>query len=444
MFDTLVMIMAGGRGERLYPLTRDRAKPAVPFGARYRIIDFALSNFINSGFLRIKVLTQYLSNSLLIHLARGYNFGSQTESYVDAIPAQQGMGEGGWYQGTAHAIFMNLGVIHDESPSEVAVFGGDHIYKMNVRQMLHFHRAKQAACSVACLPYDRRAAARQFGILQVDEDWRIIGFEEKPDDPKPIPGHPELALVSMGNYFFDPKVLEDVLLRDNDDPNSSHDFGKNVIPGMIGHYPIYAYNFLDNRVPGETPDGHGYWRDVGTIDSYFEASMDLRAVSPKLNLYNYEWPIRSTLLQYPPTKFVFDDDGRRGMALDSIVANGTVLSGGIVRNCVVFNNVFVHSHSEINDSILFAGCNIGRGARLSRVICDKNVTIEDGTVIGEDPEQDAERFHVTESGLVVIPKNAIVPRDGPLLASTSSPPPGSIRPRLHAPGSVRIHTPEAR
>jgi len=212
---------------------------------------------------------------------------------------------------------------------------------------------------------------------------------------------------------------------------------------MIGEFPVYAYNFLQNDVPGEAHDARGYWRDVGTLESYFDASMDLRAVSPKLNLYNYEWPIRSTTLQYPPAKFVFDDEGRRGMALDSIVANGTVLSGGLVRNCVVFSNVFVHSHAEIDDSILFAGANIGRGVKLKRVLCDKNVTIEDGTVIGVDREQDAERFHVSESGIVVIPKNCIVPREGPLQAIKSSPPPGSIRPRLHVPGSVKINVQEA-
>jgi glucose-1-phosphate adenylyltransferase len=438
MYDTLVMIMAGGRGERLYPLTRDRAKPAVPFGGRYRIIDFALSNFINSGFMRIKVLTQYLSYSLLVHLSRGYNFGSQSESYVDPVPAEQGIGEGGWYVGTAHAIFMNLNLISDENPRHVAIFGGDHIYKMDIRQMHNFHRKRKAACTVACLPYDRKAAAGQFGILEVDENWRIVGFEEKPADPKPIPGNPELALGSMGNYFFNPKVLRDVLHRDNADPHSQHDFGRNVIPDMIGDYPVYAYNFLENIVPGEEEEGKGYWRDVGTIESYYDASMDLRAVSPKLNLYNFEWPIRSTVLQYPPAKFVFDDDGRRGMAVDSLVAAGSVISGGMVRNSIVFANNFIHSHSEVNDSILFHGCNIGRGARLRKVIADKNVTVEDGAVIGEDAEQDAQRFHLSASGLVVIPKNTIVTREGPLRQARSAPPPGSLRPRIHPPGGVQI------
>ena len=435
------MVMAGGKGERLYPLTRDRAKPAVPFGGRYRIIDFVLSNFINSGFFRVKVLTQYRSNSLLIHLSRGFNFGSMTEHYVDAIPAQQGVGDFGWYAGTADAIFQNLGVVHDEMPRTVAVFGGDHIYKMDVRQMLFYHRQREAACTVAALPYDRGVAAGQFGIIEVDSDWRIIGFEEKPMDPKPIPGMPGKALVSMGNYLFDTRVLGKVLSDDHADPHSSHDFGKDVIPAMIRRDPVYAYNFLDNIVSGEDERGRGYWRDVGTIDAYFEATMDLRSVSPFLNLYNYNWPIRSALLQYPPAKFVFDADGRRGLAIDSIIANGTIVSGARVSNSVIFNNVFVHSYCQIDESILMQGCNVGRSVRLRKVICDKYVTIEDGTVIGEDPAADAQRFYVSPGGVIVISKGAIVPRRGPVMQSTSLPPPGSLQPRIHEPGAVII-TPE--
>ncbi|MBN2081537.1 glucose-1-phosphate adenylyltransferase [bacterium] len=442
MIETLVMIMAGGKGERLHPLTRDRAKPAVPFGARYRIIDFVLSNFINSGYFRIKVLTQYRSNSLLIHLARGFNFGSLTEHYVDAIPAQQG-GDYDWYQGTADAIFQNLGIIQDENPGNVAVFGGDHIYKMDIRQMSAFHHDKRADCTVACLPFDRQQAAGQFGIIEVDKDWRIIGFEEKPKNPKPIPGQPDKALVSMGNYIFKADALENALHADHQDSNSAHDFGKNVIPDNYGSYAFFAYNFLDNKVPGEDTRGSGYWRDVGTVDSYYEANMDLRAVSPLLNLYNYEWPIRSANLQYPPAKFVFDDEGWRGMAVDSIVANGTIVSGAKISNSVIFNNVFLHSCANVEDSILFTGCNIGRDVLLNKVICDKYVTIEDDTVIGEDPEEDARRFDVTPSGIVVIPKGAVVPRSGPIYFSTKLPPPGTLRPRQHLPGSVVISQEEA-
>ncbi|MBX3028461.1 glucose-1-phosphate adenylyltransferase [bacterium] len=441
MIDVLVMILAGGRGERLYPLTRDRAKPAVPFGGRYRIIDFVLSNFINSGFFRVKVLSQYRSNSLLIHLARGFNFGSLAEHYVDPIPAAQGVGEMGWYIGTADAIYQNLSLVQDEMPQDVAVFGGDHIYKMDVRQMMDFHREHHAACTVAALPFDRQEAAGQFGIIEVDEQWRIVGFEEKPADPRPLPSDPTKALVSMGNYIFDTEVLEQVLHADHATPDSSHDFGKDVLPAMISRYPVYAYNFLDNTVPGEGERERGYWRDVGTIDSYFDANMDLRSVSPMLNLYNHAWPIRSVLLQYPPVKFVFDAAGRCGHAVDSIVANGAIISGGRVQDSVVFNNVFVHSFCDIAESILMQGSNIGRSARLRRVICDKYVTIEDGTVIGEDPEADAERFHISPGGVVVIPKGAIVPREGPIIQSSSLPPPGSIQPRIHEPGSVKI-TPE--
>jgi glucose-1-phosphate adenylyltransferase len=441
MIDVLVMILAGGRGERLYPLTRDRAKPAVPFGGRYRIIDFVLSNFINSGFFRVKVLTQYRSNSLLIHLARGFNFGSLAEHYVDAIPAHQGVGELGWYLGTADAIYQNLSIVHDEVPQDVAIFGGDHIYKMEIRQMVDSHRERHAGCTVAALPYDRSEAAGKFGIIEVDENWRIIGFEEKPVDPKPIPGDPSKTLVSMGNYVFNCEVLEDVLAEDHANPDSSHDFGRDVIPAMIGRYPLSAYDFLDNLVPGEGERERGYWRDVGTIDSYFDATMDLRSVSPMLNLYNHAWPIRSVLLQYPPVKFVFDQEGRSGLAVNSIVANGAIISGGRVRDSVVFNNVFVHSYCDIDQSILMQGGNIGRAVRLRRVICDKYVTIEDGTVIGEKPAADAARFHVSPGGVVVIPKGAIVPREGPLLWRSSLPPPGSIQPRQHEPGSVKI-TPE--
>jgi glucose-1-phosphate adenylyltransferase len=442
MIDVLVMILAGGRGERLYPLTRDRAKPAVPFGGRYRIIDFALSNFINSGFFRIKVLSQYRSNSLLIHLARGFNFGSLSEHYVDPIPAAQGVGEMGWYIGTADAIYQNLSIVQDEMPQDVAVFGGDHIYKMDIRQMMAFHREHHAACTVATLPFDRAEAAGQFGIIEVDEQWRIVGFEEKPANPKPLPNDPTKALVSMGNYIFDTEVLEQVLHADHGDASSSHDFGKDVLPAMISRYPVYAYNFLENTVPGEGDRERGYWRDVGTIDAYFDANMDLRNVSPMLNLYNHAWPIRSVLLQYPPVKFVFDAAGRSGHAVDSIVANGAIISGGRVHNSVVFNNVFVHSFCDINESILMQGSNIGRSARLRRVICDKYVTIEDGTVIGEDPVLDASRFHVSSGGVVVIPKGATVPREGPIIQSSSLPPPGSIQPRIHEPGSVKI-TPES-
>jgi glucose-1-phosphate adenylyltransferase len=441
MIDVLVMILAGGRGERLYPLTRDRAKPAVPFVGRYRIIDFVLSNFINSGFFRIKVLTQYRSNSLLIHLARGFNFGSLAEHYVDAIPAHQGVGELGWYLGTADAIFQNQSIIQDELPQDVAIFGGDHIYKMDVGQMLDFHREHRSACTVAALPYERTEAAKQFGIIEVDANWRIVGFEEKPADPKPIPGDASKCLVSMGNYIFNGTVLSNVLADDHQNAGSSHDFGKDVIPAMIRDYPVYAYNFLDNVVPGEGERERGYWRDVGTLDAYFEATMDLRSVSPMLNLYNHAWPVRSAMLQYPPVKFVFDQEGRCGTAVNSIVANGAIISGGRVRDSVVFNNVFVHSYCEVDQSILMQGGNIGRGVRLRRVICDKFVTIEDGTVIGENPATDAERFHVSPSGIIVIPKGAIVPRDGPLQWSSSLPPPGSIQPRMHEPGSVRI-TPE--
>lgn len=435
--NTLVMIMAGGKGERLFPLTKERAKPAVPFGARYRIIDFVLSNFINSGFVKIKVLTQYRSNSLLVHLARGYSFGSLTEHYVDAVPAQLGEGYD-WYRGTADAIYQNLDLVIDESPDYVAIFGGDHIYKMDVRQMLDFHVDKSAHCTVACLPYSRAEAAGQFGIIEVDERWRIIGFEEKPADPKPIPGNPDLALVSMGNYIFNAGEMVDVLVADHAEAASSHDFGKNILPAMIATHNVFAYNFLDNKVPGEAESTRGYWRDVGTVDAYYEANMDLRAVSPLLNLYNYDWPVHSAMYQYPPVKFVFDDEGRRGMAVDSIVANGTIISGALVRNSVISNNCFIHSYGEVDDSILMQGCDIGRFVRLRRVICDRYVSIAEGAEIGFDLAADAKRFHVTPGGIVVVPKGAVVPREGEVVMNPRTPPPGSIRPRELQAGTVPI------
>ncbi len=439
MIDTLVMIMAGGRGERLSPLTKDRAKPAVPFGGRYRIIDFALSNFINSGFSRIKVLTQYRSNSLLIHLARGFNFGSLSEHYVDAIPAHQAMaGDAGWYLGTADAIYRNLGIVDEEQPTDVAVFGADHIYKMDVRQMMNFHRKVGADCTVAALPSDREAAAKQFGILEVDTDSRVVGFEEKPESPKPIPGRPDRALASMGNYFFRGDVLQEVLEEDHADPNSHHDFGRDVIPRMLGRYNVFAYDFGQNQVAGEDERHAGYWRDVGTIDAYFEANMDLRTVSPKLNLHNYDWPIRTATQNHPPAKFVFDEENRRGHAVDSLVSEGVIVSGATVRDSVIFNNVFLHSGSQLDACIVMQGANIGRGASLRRTICDKGVTIEDGAQIGYDLASDRERFTVSPQGVVVIPKGAQVPAHGPVIYRRRRDVGNVMRPRSHPPGPVSV------
>ena len=437
--DTLAMIMAGGRGQRLHPLTSHRAKPAVPFGGNYRIIDFVLSNFINSGLLHIKVLTQYLSHSLLLHLPRGFNFGSITEHYVDAIPAQQDSGGFGWYRGTADAIYRNRNIVTDEGPEHVAIFGGDHVYKMDVRQMIDYHRDRDAACTVAALPFDRAAAAGNFGVIEVDADWRIVGFEEKPADPKPIPDMPDKALVSMGNYIFDAETLLEVLPADHANPNSKHDFGGDVIPAMVAEgRRVFAYNFLDNRIPGESEREAGYWRDIGTLDAFYEANMDLRSVEPGLNLYNPAWPIRSANLHYPAAKFVFDEEGRRGSAVDSLVANGAIISGGQVRGSVVFANVFVHSYADIDGCILMQHCAIGRGARLRRVICDKSVTVEDGAVIGEDLEYERSRFAVSDQGIVVVPKGTVVRRDGSVAHDAIRRPPGTLRPRAHKPGSVRV------
>lgn len=438
MIDVLVMILAGGRGERLSPLTNHRAKPAVPFGGRYRIVDFVLSNFINSGFFRIKVLTQYRSNSLLIHLTRGFNFGSMSEHYVDAIAAHQSEGVDGWYAGTADAIYRNLTIVDEEQPRDVAVFGADHIYKMDVRQMLAFHRRTGADCTVAALPTTREMAAGQFGIVEVDVHSRIVGFEEKPQSPKAIPGRPDQAFASMGNYLFKADVLAKILEEDHADPGSNHDFGKNVIPRLIDRYNIFAYDFDRNVVVGEKASGKGYWRDVGTIGAYYEANMDLREVAPQLNLHNYDWPIRTASPNYPPTKFVFDEDGRRGQAMDSIVADGVIVSGASVRRSVIFNNVFLHSGSQLDSCIVMQGSNIGRGVSLRRTICDKEVTIEDGVSIGFDLEADRRRFTVSPEGIVVVPKGAMVPVEGPVRTRRRGDVGNIMRPRSHEPGPVSI------
>ncbi len=398
----LGIVLAGGRGERLYPLTKHRAKPAVPFGGRYRIIDFVLSNFVNSGILSIYVLTQFKAQSLLEHLEKGWRTSDFLgEHFITPVPAQMRMGRD-WYQGTADSVYQNLYLIDRHNPKLVAIFGADHIYRMNIRQMIDEHQKKGAVVTVAALPV-KIAEATQFGVMEVDPDWRIVGFEEKPPHPKPIPGEPEYALVSMGNYIFDTDVLFDSLTADAQKPSTKHDFGRDHIPGLVQSKKVYAYDFRKNRVPvpfkGEEVS---YWRDLGTIEAYYEASMDLCSVDPSFNLYNRSWPLRTVGYGDPPAKFVFDWHDRQGVALNSIVAEGTIISGSTVHNCVVGRNVRIHSYSQIEDSVIMDWVEIGRGCKIRRAIVDKSNVVPPGTEIGYDLAKDRKRYFVSETGIVVL------------------------------------------
>jgi glucose-1-phosphate adenylyltransferase len=403
--EVLGVVLAGGRGERLFPLTKDRAKPAVPFGGKYRIIDFVLSNLVNSGIYSIYVLTQFKAQSLVEHLQEGWQLSSLFRDYfVIPVPAQMRAGSA-WYRGTADAVGQNLHLIRRADPKAVAVFGADHVYKMNVRQMLERHWQNEADVTVGALPV-RRSEASQFGVMEVDSEWRILGFEEKPKEPKPIPAEPDWALVSMGNYVFETKLLLTTLEQDAADSQSEHDFGKDILPRLVREGKrVFAYDFRRNRIP--TPlkgEEASYWRDIGTIDAYFEANMDLRTVDPSLNLYNQSWPIRTVSYGDPPAKFVFDEEERRGMTTNSIVAEGTIISGSVVRNCVIGRNVRIHSYSEINEAIIMNRVEIGRGCRIRRAIIDKNVYIPPGTEIGYNSEADRKNYFATPSGIVALPR----------------------------------------
>ncbi|MGO9451591.1 MAG: glucose-1-phosphate adenylyltransferase [Candidatus Binataceae bacterium] len=401
---TLALVMAGGHGTRLHPLTRDRAKPAVPFGGKYRIIDFVLSNLVNSGIYAIYILVQWRSQSLIQHLKDGWQFGGMLpDHFVTPVPAQMRLGET-WYQGTADAIFQNLNLMDDFQPDLVAVFGADHIYRMDVQQMISFHLDRKAAVTVATLPVSVDEA-NQFGVLEVDSGMRIVGFEEKPQqNPAQLPGAPGKCLASMGNYLFNPEVLREALIEDSTHGQSRHDFGHDLIPSLINRAPVYAYNFMTNQIRGDSEVNLSYWRDVGTLEAYYEANMDLRDALPHLNLYNPYWPLRTAYYDQPPAKFVFDENGRRGQALHSVISEGCILSGGSVRNSVLGRSVIVHSYSHIEDSVVMDYAEIGRHARIRRAIIDKNVYVADGEEIGYDLERDRQRFFVTDSGLVVIPK----------------------------------------
>ena len=400
----LGVILAGGRGERLFPLTQHRAKPAVPFGGRYRIIDFVLSNFVNSGILSIYVLTQFKAQSLLEHIDRGWRTSDFLgEHFVIPVPAQMRSGDD-WYQGTADSVYQNLYLLERHSPRLVAVFGADHIYRMNVRQMIDEHQRNSADVTVAAIPA-KIEEAFQFGVIEVDEDWRIMGFAEKPKRPKSIPGEPNSALVSMGNYLFNNDLLIEALNADATETASNHDFGRDMLPQLIKHRRVYAYDFRKNRVP-EPSKGEeaSYWRDLGTIDAYYDANMDLCSIDPSFNLYNRTWPLRTVGFADPPAKFVFDWKDRQGMAVNSIVAEGTIVSGSYVHNCVVGRNVRIHSYSQIEDSVIMDWVEIGRGCKIRNAIIDKANVIPSGTQIGYDLEKDRERYTVSPNGVVVLPR----------------------------------------
>jgi glucose-1-phosphate adenylyltransferase len=410
----LSIVLAGGEGKRLMPLTADRAKPAVPIGGRYRLIDFVLSNLVNSGFLKIKVLTQYKSDSLNAHVARGWRLSTMLDTYVDLVPAQQRMGKD-WYRGSADAMWQSLNLISDEEPDFVAVFGGDHIYKMDVRQMLDQHLERRADVTVAAVPVTRDEAGG-FGIIAIDDRGRVVAFDEKPKDPREMPGRPGWCLASMGNYIFSTEALDAALRRDADEEASQHDFGKNILPTMVqGGAAVFAYDFTQNEIPGQAERERGYWRDVGTIASYWQANMDLCAVDPVFDLYNPRWPIRTWTLPLPPAKFVFADEerARMGIATDSLVSEGCIISGGRIDRCVLGPSARINSYSHVEESILFDGVDVGRYARLHRVIVDKNVRIPPRCEIGFDPEADARNFTVVD-GIVVVPKEARIPEKTPV------------------------------
>ena len=397
---TFAIVLAGGRGSRLMQLTDWRAKPAVPFGGKFRIIDFTLSNCVNSGVRRIGVATQYKAQSLIYHLQRGWSFlAGRFGEFIDILPAQQQVGEG-WYQGTADAVFQNLDMVRRQRPRYVLVLSGDHIYKMDYGRMLAEHAQSNADLTVACMDVPIEEASA-FGVMATSEEGRITRFEEKPAKPAAMPGRPDRALASMGIYVFNADFLFEQLIRDADDPASAHDFGKNIIPHCVPRYRVFAHNFADSCV-GVGASGEPYWRDVGTVDAYWEANIELTKVTPELNMYDEDWPIWTHQEQLPPAKFVFDDDDRRGMAIDSLVSGGNIISGGVVRGSLLFSRVHVHSHALVEDSVLLPKVDVGEGASLKRVVLDKYCRIPPGMRIGYDPEEDRQRFYVSEKGITLV------------------------------------------
>ncbi len=394
--NTVALVLAGGKGSRLKALTTWRAKPAVPFGGKFRIIDFPLSNCINSGIRRISVVTQYKSHSLQRHLQRGWSFLSgQFGEFLEVLPAQQRRGEG-WYEGTADAIYQNLDIIRHYDPEYIVVLAGDHIYKMDYGKMIAAHANKGADITVGCIPVSLKEAS-DFGVMAVNQEDRIVEFAEKPEKPKPMQDDPSKALASMGIYVFTAEYLRNRLLEDASNKNSTHDFGHDLIPAAILHDNAFAFSFVNANTGAP-----GYWRDVGTVDAYWEANINLATLDPELNMYDADWPIWTQQEQLAPAKFAFDDDERRGMAVDSLVSGGCLITGATIRNSVLFSNVRAHSYSKIEDSVILPDVTIGRSCRLKKCVVDKGSIIPEGTVIGENLEEDARRFYVSETGIVLV------------------------------------------
>jgi glucose-1-phosphate adenylyltransferase len=398
--DTVALILAGGQGSRLYELTKWRAKPGLYFGGKYRIIDFPLSNCINSGVRRIGVLTQYKAHSLIRHLVHGWSWfqaGAGDREFVEILPASQRVG-GEWYRGTADAVYQNLDIIRTHSPRLVLILAGDHVYKMDYGQFLAAHAEHEADMTVCCLEVPLAEAAGELGVMTVDAAGRVIAFAEKPEKPTPIPGKPDLCLASMGNYVFNTEFLYEQVIKDADSPDTQHDFGRNIIPSIIDKYRVYAYPFRDPET-----DEQAYWRDVGTLDAFWEANMELVSVSPQLNLYDKVWPIFTHQWQLPPAKFVFDEPGRRGEAIQSMVSGGCVVSGAHIGGSLLFSRSRVRSRSEVTDTVVLPDVDIGEDCRIRRAIIDRGSVIEANTVIGEDHDADRERgFRVTKSGITLV------------------------------------------
>lgn len=398
----LVMILAGGEGRRLGPLTEERAKPAVPFGGRYRIIDIVLSNFVNSGLHRIKILTQYKSASLEEHVARAWRLSPMLDNFIETIPAQQRTGKS-WFRGSADAVYQTQHVITDESPEHVCIFGGDHVYKMDVLQMLAKHLERDADLTVAAVPVPL-VEAKAFGVIESDADGSIRAFHEKVDNPPSMPGRPDMVLASMGNYIFKTSALLEALAHDAMNESSAHDFGRDIVPTMVEQGKrTFVYDFETNRVPHEDAN-NAYWRDIGTVDAYWAAQMDLVSVKPAFNMYNRKWPIRTGINHDPPAKFVFREGGRVGTATESLVSDGCIISGGKIHRSVLSNRVRVNSFSEIEESVLFEDVVIGRHAKIRKAIVDKGVEIPPNTEIGYNLEADRKRWFVSNEGVIVIPK----------------------------------------